>query len=108
MYLDINGKLIKIQIKTAMKKDDNRFSIPFANKGTGNSKNVRKIYLTTEVDYISTVYEDVLYLFPTGTHTNAMTLSFEYPSNGLKAKINLAENYLAENILKPFLCSDTL
>ena len=101
--LDINNQLIRIQIKTAHYLDENRFTIPFANKRAGNTQNVRKVYTADEVDYIATSYKDVLYLFPTGEHTNTMTLSFHYPSNGLKNRINLAENYTAEKILSQYL-----
>ena len=100
--LDINNTLIRIQIKTANILDENRFSIPFANNRSNACGNVRKIYTSEEVDYIATYLQDELYLFETGTHTNMMTISFNYPSNGLKNKINLAENYKASKILEQY------
>ena len=97
--LEIDGIFKKIQIKTAHKIDENRFSVPFVNKRSNRSGNVRKVYTIDEVDYIATYYCNQLYLFPTGNHVNKMTVSFSYPDNGLKQKINLAEEYKAENIL---------
>ena len=98
--LDFQGKLLKIQIKTARMVDDNRFSIPFANTRSNAGGNVRKVYTAEQVDYIATYYRNQLYLFPTGNHTNSMTISFSYPENGLKKLINLADDYKVENILK--------
>jgi len=100
--LDINNTLIRIQIKTANVLDENRFTVPFANKRSNAGGNVRKVYTSEEVDYIATYHQDELYLFETGTHTNSMTISFNYPSNGLKNKINLAENYKASKILEQY------
>lgn len=100
--LEINGVFKRIQIKTARKVDENRFSIPFANTRSNRSGNIRKVYTVEEVDYIATYYCNQLYLFPVGNHTNTMMISFDYPANGLKQKINLAENYKAENILSNF------
>lgn len=98
--LDIEGRLIKIQIKTAHKINDNKFSVPFCNKRIGKKENVRKIYTSDEVDFIATYYENKLYLFPTGNHTNLMTISYNYPTNGIKQPINLASDYYAEKFLK--------
>lgn len=97
--LDWNGRLLKIQIKTARRIDDNRFLIPFANTRSNAGGNTRKSYSVGDVDYIATDYQGVLYLFPTGNHINEMYVSFDYPKNGLRNKINLACNYLAEKQL---------
>lgn len=104
--LEINGVFKKIQIKTAHKVDENRFSVPFANTHCNYSGNLRKTYTVEDVDYIATYYSNQLYLFPVGNHSNMMMISFEYPSNGLKKKINLAENYKVENILSNLLSLD--
>lgn len=100
--LENNGEFLRIQIKTARYVDENRFSIPFANTRSNKSGNVRKVYSAKDVDYIATYYNNQLYLFPVGNHTNMMMVSLCYPSNGLKQKINLAENYTAERILSNF------
>ena len=97
--LDIDGKLIKIQIKTARRFDDNRFMVPFANTKTNAHESVRKAYSPDDVDFIATYYDDCLYLFPTGTHNNSFTVSFQYPSNGLKKRINIASDFLADKVL---------
>lgn len=94
--LDINGALKKVQIKTARRIDENRFCVPFANTSGCN----RKPYSSNEVDYIATYYNKVLYLFPIELGAqNQFTLSFEYPSNGLRKCIHIASDFLAEKIL---------
>ena len=97
--LDFNNHLLRIQIKTARYIDDNRFQIPFANTRSGANGSVRKVYTSNEVDFIATYYKNKLYMFPTGNCTNLMTISFNYPDNGLKNTINLAENYEGTYIL---------
>lgn len=97
--LEYNGRFLKIQIKTARKIDNNRFTVPFANTRSNKNGNVRKVYTTTEVDYIATYYDGYVYLFEPKNHTNMITISYEYPKNGLKQTINLASDYLVDNIL---------
>ena len=101
--LEKNGVFRRIQVKTARTLDDNRFLVPFSNNKIGHNKNTRKPYTKEDVDYIATYYNSKLYVFPIGSRVNAITISFEYPSNGLKKKINLAEDYEADKILKEFL-----
>lgn len=97
--LDYNNKFLKIQIKTACRVDENRFTVPFANRRTNRSGTVHKVYTQQDVDFIATYYEGKLYLFQTGKHVNLMTLSFRYPENGIKSTINLAKNYEADFVL---------
>ena len=100
--LDKENDLIKIQIKTARKLDDNRFCIPCANLvSSGTYRGQRRVYTKEDADYIAASYFDQVYLIPTGLLTNEMTLSFEYPNNGLKKPIHIEKEYRIENVLGP-------
>lgn len=98
--LDHNGKLLKIQIKTAKRVDNNRFIIPFQNSITTKNISKKKRYTPEEIDYIATVIEDKVYLFPLIKSMTCMTISFKYPNNGMKSTIHLAEQYEINNILE--------
>lgn len=54
--LDYNGKLLKIQIKTARKLDENRFYIPTQNTQTNRNTSKKKKYSPEDVDYIASIY----------------------------------------------------
>lgn len=98
--LDLQSKLVRIQIKTAKVIDDNRFRIPFANTKTTSHESVRKVYTPDSVDYIATYYCGNVYLVPTGKYKNLFTLCFDYPKNGIKSTINIEKEYRIENVLK--------
>lgn len=97
--LDYNGKLLKIQIKTARKLDENRFFIPTLNTQTNRNVLKKKKYSPNDVDYIASIYEGQVYLIPLLKQMTGITLSYNYPENGLKKLIHIAENFKIENIL---------
>lgn len=97
--LDYNGKLLKIQIKTSRKIDENRFFIPTENSQTNKNVTKKKKYSPNEIDYVATIYNNQVYLVPILKEKTGITLSYNYPENGLKKLIHLAENYKIENIL---------
>lgn len=98
--LDYKGKLLKIQIKTAKQIDNNRFTVPFQNTATTRNINKKKKYTPEEVDFIATVYKDKVYLFPLIKSMTCMTISFNYPDNGMKSTIHLAEQYEIDKVLE--------
>lgn len=97
--LDKDGELLRIQIKTARGIDENRFVIPAANTiAAGAGKNKRKPYTAEEIDFIASAYRGHVYLFPAGLVTNILTLSFEYPANGMLKPIRIEKEYRIENV----------
>lgn len=97
--LDRGNELLKIQIKTARKIDENRFSIPCANVvSSGKNRGRKRTYTKEDADYIAAEYLGNIYLIPTGIQAVDITLSFKYPKNGMKKVINLEQGYRIENI----------
>ena len=102
--LDINNKLIKIQIKTAHKITDTKFSIPFCNKRMSAKGIVKKAYSPEQVDFIATMWKKQLLLIPvTGKNKNNMNISEVLPANGIISTINLVQYFLPEIQLKQYL-----
>ena len=97
--LDYRGKLLKIQIKTAKELDENRFFIPMQNSQVNKNGIRKKKYFPKDVDYIATIYKNQIYMIPLIQPMTGITLSFEYPKNGLKKLINIAEKFKIENVL---------
>lgn len=95
--LDFNGKLLRIQIKTAKQIDDNRFHVPLANKPGGKGK--RRQYTKENTDYIGTIIDDTVYLIDPDHAKSAITLSKTLPKNGLQQPINLLSNYECRVVL---------
>jgi hypothetical protein len=90
---DVNGRLLKIQVKTASKRDDE--SIKFSCRTTHvNCSGVRNVkYNSDDVDYFATYWNGICYLVPVNECSAEKTLRFGAPKNGQTKGICLAENY---------------
>jgi hypothetical protein len=102
---DINGKLLKIQIKTSHYIDEEENGIKFSCRS--NTKVGGKIqharYTKDEIDYFATMWNNQCYLVPINECSNEKTLRLQYPSNGQKQGINLAEYYTAEKQIQKLM-----
>ena len=102
--LDINNKMLKIQIKTAHKITNTKFSIPFCNSRMSAHGVVKKYYTKEQVDFIATIWKDQLLLIPiTGENKTQMCISEVYPQNGIKSTVNLIQYFLPEVQLKQYI-----
>ena len=90
---DVNGRLLKIQVKTASKRDDE--SIKFSCRTTHvNCSGVRNVkYNSEDVDFFATYWNGTCYLVPVNECSAEKTLRFGAPKNGQTKGICLAENY---------------
>ena len=98
LIADIDGKLIKIQVKTSSLKNNNLEAIEFScrssrinSKGTINTR-----YTKDEIDYFATYWNNQCYLIPVNECSVSKTLRFCYPKTGQKKGITLASDYTAE------------
>ena len=72
---DINGKLIKVQIKSCRWKDDRKTGITFNCYSVCNGR--KHYYTKDEVDYFATFWEEKFYLVPIEECSSEKTLWFE-------------------------------
>lgn len=98
LIADINGKLIKIQVKTASLKDNNSDAIEFSCRSSriNSTGTVNTRYNKDQIDYFATFWNNQCYLIPVEECSVSKTLRFCYPKSGQKKGITLAENYTAE------------
>lgn len=94
---DINGKLIRVQVKTSHWKNDEQQAILFKCKSTSNGKEHK--YSKNEIDYFATYWNEKCYLIPVEECSSEKTLWFGTPKNGC-SRCAKAENFIAEEVLK--------
>lgn len=98
---DINGKLIRVQIKTARlnrnEKNPQNISICFNCKSIINGQTHK--YSKTEIDYFATYWENKVYLVPVEQCSVEKTLRFS-SSQPNQPNISWAKNYEVEEVIK--------
>lgn len=98
---DINGKLLRIQIKTARlnekEKNPNNLSIRFNCKSTVNGKTHK--YSKDEIDYFATYWDNKVYLIPVEECSIEKVLRFT-SSQPNQPNICWAKNYELEEVIK--------
>lgn len=83
--LDLNGKLIRVQVKTSRWANEQRGVFIFSCSGCHNKKK----YTNDEVDYIMTEMKNKFFLFPV------------YESGVYQKTLNIDDNtYLFENVIQ--------
>lgn len=102
---DINGKLIKIQCKSSHYYKEDKTCIEFdATRSTTNTqKTVRYQYTKDEIDYFYTHFNNYDFLVPVEETSTAKILRFEVPKNNQIEQINVASDYLLDNVLESII-----
>ena len=99
---DIDGKLIRVQVKTSSLRKDTEGAISFPCRSTHKNfngvSNVR--YTSKDIDYFATSWENKIYLVPVQECSTEKSLRFELPKNGQKTNICFAKDYELEIQLK--------
>lgn len=100
--VDVNGKILKIQVKTACKESDNSgFKIKVCSITHNNNGYIRRNYSQNSVDYFMTYCEGEYYLIPfSECGVKEKKLRLVLPANGQCKGISFAKDYLAEKILE--------
>lgn len=94
---DINGELIRVQIKTAHLYTKNTGkAIEFKTTGTSNGKTTS--YTKNDIDYFATFWEGKVYVVPVEETSSKKVLRFESTINA--PNISWAENYTVEEVFK--------
>ena len=90
---DVDGRLFKIQVKTSSLKDENaiKFSCRTTHVNCKGIKNER--YLSSEVDFFATYWENQCYIIPINECSVEKTLRFAPPKSGQIKGISFAQEY---------------
>ena len=96
---DVDGKLLKVQVKTSSLKDENaiKFSCRTTHVNCKGVKNDR--YSSDEVDYFATYWNDKCYLIPIDECSVEKTLRFTPPKNGQTKGVSFASGYELEKMV---------
>ena len=97
---DVDGQLIKIQVKTSRIKKENEaivFACRSSNVNTQGTTYHR--YTKEQIDYFATFWNGQCYLIPVEECSTEKILRFCYPANGQKKGITLAEEYELKKVL---------
>ena len=93
---DVNGELLKIQVKTSRPSRHGEGAIVFntSSQTTQNGKEVHHSYNEEQIDYFMTSYEGQTYLIPVQEcSAREKTLRFIPPKNGQIKGISFASDY---------------
>ena len=93
---DINGKMLRVQVKTSRPKNKEETAIMFNCYSVSNGKKHK--YSKEEIDYFATFWNNQCYLVPVEQCSTEKTLWFELTCSNPKCA--LAKNFLLTEVLK--------
>jgi len=99
---DINGYLLKIQIKAAYSDNDETIIISGRSNTRVNGKTKHKHYTKNEIDYFATYWDGKCYLIPVEECNSSKKLRLVPPKNNQTKGINFAEDYEVEKVLAKY------
>ena len=102
LIIEINNKLIRVQVKTANWKDEEHTAFCFSCKSSHaiSEGNKRMPYTSDEIDYFMTEKDNQFYLVPVEGNTSQKTLRISAPKSGNKTGFAWAKDYLFEEVIK--------
>ena len=102
---DVNGKLFKVQVKTAHLMGDNEgISISCRSSNRCGGKVINKKYTSDDADFFATYFDGKCYLIPIiETSGVGKKLRFEHPKNNQLNNVNWAKDYEAEKVIVKFI-----
>lgn len=101
LIIDYNNKLYKIQVKHAAEHDSDSFSFKTRWQGHNSKGYTQRSYTKQDIDFFATYFNGNIYLVPIEECSGAKkVIRFSPPKNGHIKRINFAEDYLAEEVLK--------
>lgn len=91
LIVDTGKELLRIQVKKALGKIDNSFTIDcYSSNVSSNSETSKRRYTIEEIDYFATVWKDKTYLIPVDETSYQKTLYED------------SDEYLAQNVLASY------
>lgn len=105
VVVDINGQLLRIQCKSSHYYQNDDSCIEFnATRSTTNTHSTKKyIYSKNEIDYFYTHFDGYDFLIPVEETSTAKILRLKPPKNNQLEQINIAADYLLDNVIDSIL-----
>ena len=97
--VDINGRLLKIQVKTSHLADDGSyFEFATSTSHTNTKGTINRSYTSEEIDYFATIYNEECYIIPvTECGCRGQRLRLKPTKNGQTVGIKFAKDYLLKD-----------
>ena len=102
MIIEVNNKLLKVQIKTSRWTSEEHEALIFNCKSQHTQAEGNKImkYTPEEIDYFMTEFNNEYYLIPCERSRNEMKLRFKPTKNNQDHKAHFAKDYLFNEVIK--------
>ena len=101
LIMDFHDKLYKVQVKHARTYREGCFAFKTRWQGHNSQGYKQNRYTKNEIDFFATYYDGNVYLIPVETCSgDEKVIRLEKTKNNQKQKINYAQDYLAEEVLK--------
>ena len=98
--VDVDGKLLKIQIKTShVAKAKNSFEFKCRSITTTQNQYKQSKYNENEIDFFATIWENQVYLVPVNECSSEKTLHL-LKEKPIRANWSYAEDFIASEVLK--------
>lgn len=97
--VDINGRLLKIQVKTShLAEDGSYFEFATSTSHTNTKGTVNHSYTSDEIDYFATIYKNECYIISiTECGCRGQRLRLKPVKNGQTVGIKFAKDYLLKD-----------
>ena len=107
---DVNGKLLRIQCKSASLATDSEGSIKIATvRSTTNTHETKKYtYSKDEIDFFYTYWENYGFLVPVEECSTSKYLRMKKPQNGIQETMSIAADYLIDNVIEAICENKTI
>ena len=104
---DIDGKLIRIQVKTSKSFDNGRsYNFSCQSSRTNGKRCVNKKYTESEIDYFCTMIEDVCCLIPINECSTKKTIRVQESLNNQTTHLNMVDDYKLSNQINKIINSN--
>lgn len=102
---DIDGHLIRVQVKTSRFLDDEKSSFCFSCRSTriNSQGSIHKRYTKNEIDFFATYIEGKCYLVPVEECSRQKNLRFDSAKNMQMSGVNFAKDYELSTRINKFL-----
>ena len=90
---DIDGKLLKIQVKTSSLKDENAIMFSCRSTHVNCKGTINERYTSQDIDFFATYWNNQCYLIPVNECSVSKTLRFTPPKSGQLKGITFAKDY---------------
>lgn len=102
---DVDGKMLRIQAKSSSlyKGDETSIIFSTSRQTTNTQKTVRYTYNKEEIDFFYTYYDGYDFLVPVEETSTSKVLRLSCPLNNQIAQVNIAADYLIDNVLESII-----